>query len=43
MFVLAAFVTRPPMAGRINDDLLETVLAGEPQVDLEPRAVEQPL
>lgn len=41
MFVLAAFVTGPPMAGRVDDYAVSAISAGEPQVDLEARAVEQ--
>ena len=41
MFVLAAFVTDPPMTGRVYDNGISAILAGEPQVDLETSAVEQ--
>ena len=41
MFVLAAFVTGPPMAGRVDDYAVAAISAGEPQVDLETSAVEQ--
>lgn len=41
MFVLPALVTGPPMAGRVDDYAVAAGLAGDPQVDLVPRAVEQ--
>ena len=41
MFLLACLVTVPPMAGRVDDYAIAAGSAGDPQVDLVPRAVGQ--
>ena len=41
MVFLPLLVTGPPMAGRVDDYAVAAGLAGDPQVDLVPRAIEQ--